>query len=162
MIWILVSSLTMTNIAHAECTPAPDCASIGYTETSCETISLKCPFDTSKLKCFPCDSTFRYTCSGDNITGGVGSTCNGKYASCECSGGYIWSGNACEDKPDCTVGMIYYSDKSCSSNYDSSKTAIGVVVKYNELIMTQRLGSMYWSNAYVDTSLTNYKFKYGC
>ena len=60
MMWILVSSLTMTNAVHAECTPAPDCASIGYTETSCETTSLKCPFDTSKLYCLPCDTSFKY------------------------------------------------------------------------------------------------------
>ena len=59
MMWILVSSLTMTNMAHAECTPAPDCVELGYTETSCETTSLKCPFDTSKLYCLPCDSSFK-------------------------------------------------------------------------------------------------------
>jgi len=35
MMWILVSSLTMTNMAHAECTPVPNCASIGYILTSC-------------------------------------------------------------------------------------------------------------------------------
>ena len=52
--------------------------------------------------------------------------------------------------------MIYYSDKSCSSNYDSSKTAIGVVVKDNELVLSQKKSSMYWSYAYTDTSLTNY------
>jgi len=157
MMWIFVSSLIMTNMAYAECTPTPDCASIGYTETSCETASLKCPFDTSKLKCLPCDSSFKYDCNGDNMTGSVGSACNGKYASCECGSGYIWRGNTCEEKPNCTVGMIYYSDKSCSSNYDSSKTAIGIVVKDNELVLSQKKSStMYWSNAYTDTSLTNY------
>ena len=31
--------------------------------------------------------------------------------------------------------MIYYSDKSCSTELDSNKTAIGVVVKDNELVM---------------------------
>ena len=46
--------------AYAECTPTPDCASIGYTETSCEGDSLKCPFDITKMMCMPCDSSFRY------------------------------------------------------------------------------------------------------
>jgi len=154
MMWILVSSLTVTNMAHAECTPVPDCASIGYTETSCNGDSLKCPFDTSKLFCIPCDSSYKYTCSGDNMIGGVGSVCNGKYASCECSGGGEFNNGSCPQS--CTVGMIYYSDKSCSSNYDSSKTAIGVVVKDNELVLSQKKSSMYWSYAYTDTSLTNY------
>jgi len=91
MMWILVSSLTMTNMAHAECTPAPDCASIGYTETSCEGDSLKCPFDTSKLFCIPCDTSFKYDCS-DTGEIGVGYSCNNKYAACTCSSGYVWNG----------------------------------------------------------------------
>ena len=69
-------------IANAECTPAPDCASIGYTETSCEGDSLKCPFDTSKLFCVPCDSSFQYDCVGTYTIGGQGATCGEKYASC--------------------------------------------------------------------------------
>ena len=157
MMWILVSSLTMTNMAYAECTPAPDCASIGYTETSCETTSLKCPFDTTKLKCMPCDSTFRYTCSGDNIAGGIGDTCNGKYASCECASGYKWKKSTCVES--CTVGMIYYSDKSCSSTYDSSKTAIGVVIKDNELVMNNYI-AIAWGGANVDIEgVINYSEK---
>jgi len=145
----------LSTTAHAECTPTLDCASIGYTETSCETTSLKCPFDTSKLFCIPCDSSYKYDCNGDNMTGGVGDACGGKYASCACSGGGEFNNGSCPQS--CTVGMIYYSDKSCSSNYDSSKTAIGVVVKDNELVLSQKKSSdMKWSNAYTDTSLTNY------
>ncbi len=140
---MLFCLLSMT--AHAECTPAPDCASIGYTETSCETTSLKCPFDTTKLYCLPCDSKYQYTCSGTGYAGGSGVSCGGKYASCECGSGFEWNDNSCEEKPDCTVGMIYYSDKSCSSTYDNSKTAIGVVVKYNELVLSQKSSStMKW------------------
>ena len=60
----LLFSTSMTNVANAACTPTPECASIGYTETSCEGASLKCPFDITKLKCMPCDSSFRYDCSG--------------------------------------------------------------------------------------------------
>ena len=105
----------LSGVAHAECVPTPDCASIGYTATSCETASLKCPFDTSKLYCLPCDSSYKYDCSGANITGGVGSACGGKYVSCSCSGGGTFNNGVCPQS--CTVGMIYYSDKSCSSTY---------------------------------------------
>ena len=68
-------------IANAECTPTPDCASIGYTETSCEGDSLKCPFDITKLYCIPCDSSYKYTCTGTREYG-VGDSCAGKYVSC--------------------------------------------------------------------------------
>jgi len=157
MMWILVSSLTMTNMAYAECTPTPDCASIGYTETSCETASLKCPFDTSKLKCLPCDSSFKYDCNGDNMTGSVGSACNGKYASCECASGTIFENGSCVCDTSCTVGAIYYSDKTCSACLVSGKTAIGVVVKDNELIAALTIPNMTWGGYGTDiNSLTNY------
>ena len=86
-LWILGTSLTMTGEVKAACTPTPDCASIGYTETSCEGDFVRCPFDISKLYCIPCDSSFKYDCTGANITGGVGTPCNGKYMSCACSSG---------------------------------------------------------------------------
>ena len=41
----------LSTTTHAECTSAPDCASIGYIETSCEGEFVRCPFDTSKLFC---------------------------------------------------------------------------------------------------------------
>jgi len=146
----------LSSTAYAECTPTPDCASIGYTETSCETTSLKCPFDTSKLYCLPCDSSFKYDCNGDNMTGSVGSACNGKYASCECASGTIFENGSCVCDTSCTVGAIYYSDKTCSACLVSGKTAIGVVVKDNELIVALTVSDMVWSGAYTDTSLTNY------
>ena len=149
----LVSS---TSIAQAECVPLPDCASIGYTETSCEGGFVRCPFDTSKLLCIPCDTKYKYACSG---TGQIGSgeSCNGKYTECTCTSGYEWNGSACEvEVQDCDVGYIYYSDKTCSSSYNSSKTAIGVVVKKNELIVALNVPDMYWANSYVDVSgITN-------
>ena len=159
-LWILVSSLTMTGEVKAACTPTPDCASIGYTETSCEGDSLKCPFDISKLFCVPCDSSFKYDCSGANITGGIGTSCGGKYMSCTCSNGRTFANGVCEETAvaqNCTVGMIYYSDKSCSEDVDASKTAIGVVVKDNELVMSQRTADyMMWSYDLIDVSgITN-------
>ena len=154
--WILVSSLTMTNVANATCTPTPDCASIGYTETSCEGDFVRCPFDISKLLCLPCDSKYQYDCSGANITGGVGTSCGGKYASCTCLNGGTFNNGECP--PVCTVGMIYYSDKSCSEEVDATKTAIGVVVKDNTLIVALNIPDMRWaSNINTDVSgITNY------
>ena len=142
--------------AHAECTPTPDCASIGYIETSCEGDSLKCPFDISKLYCIPCDTSFKYDCSGDNITGGIGSACGGKYVSCECSEGSVFKNGACACDASCTVGAIYYSDGTCSACVDNSKTAIGIVVKDNELVMSNRTEGIKWGGRGTDIStLTN-------
>ena len=94
MMWILVLDTSMTNIAHAECTPAPDCVELGYTETSCEGKFVRCPFDTSKLFCLPCDSSYKYTCSGTGEIGS-GTACNGKYIECECADGYELIDGAC-------------------------------------------------------------------
>ena len=114
----IVIGLVPFNV-YGECTPAPDCASIGYTKTSCEGDSLKCPFDTSKLYCIPCDSSYKYTCDGTNEVG-VGNSCGGKYVSCaiSCDSSYKFS---C-DGPRDTGGVgescngLY---KECSCNSES-------------------------------------------
>ena len=150
---ILVSSTSMTGSVRAECVPLPDCASIGYTATSCDGDSIKCPFDTSKLFCIPCDTKYKYTCLGDNITGGTGSSCGGKYVSCTCSSGeWDSTSGTCKSTQNCLVGYIYYSDKTCSADYDSSKTVAGIVVKANELVMSEPT-EMIWSSSYTNTSL---------
>ena len=137
IIFLAVQMFLFSSNAMAECTPTPDCASIGYTETSCEGDSLKCPFDITKMMCMPCDSSFRYDCSGDNIVGGTGSACAGKYVSCTCSStDYIFYNGSCICDTSCKVGAIYYSDKTCSACVDSNKTVIGIVVKDNELVMS--------------------------
>ena len=153
----LLSSLTMTGVANAACTPTPDCASIGYTETSCEGASLKCPFDITKMKCMPCDSSFRYDCAGANVTGGVGNTCNGKYASCECAGGFSFNNGECEcpasiTAVDCTVGTIYYPDGKCSNDYVACLNPVGIVVKDNALITALNVPDITWSSSYTNVS----------
>ena len=151
---ILVSS---ASIVRAECTPTPDCASIGYTETLCEGKFVRCPFDTSKLFCIPCDNDYKYTCAGNNVIGGVGNTCGGKYASCECITGASFINGECICDTSCVVGNIYYSDKTCSSCVDNSKTSIGVVVKDNELIMNLDEKYQTWSSGCIDIpNLNNY------
>ena len=87
VLWILISSVSMTSTVRAECVPSPNCAEIGYTATSCTGDSLKCPFDTSKLFCIPCDSSYQYTCTGTGQKG-KGTSCDGKYVECECNAGY--------------------------------------------------------------------------
>ena len=90
ILWILISSTSMVDTVRAECTPTPDCAEMGYTETSCSGDSLKCPFDLTKLYCIPCDTSFQYAC---NDTGQVGKgvSCDGKYQECGCDSSYKYS-----------------------------------------------------------------------
>ncbi len=135
-IGVVVIGLVPFNV-YGECTPTPDCASIGYTETSCETISLKCPFVQSKLYCFPCDSSYQYSCSEPNEYGD-GESCNNKYKAC-CN-------------TNCVVGNYYYADGSCSSCVDNSKILVGLVVKDNEIVMEMGAQYLYWADTEVDLS----------
>ena len=126
---------SMTSTVRAECVPSPNCAEIGYTATSCTGDSLKCPFDTSKLFCIPCDSSYQYTCTGTGQKG-KGTSCDGKYVECECNAGYdLVDGNCviscaytltslptgCSAVSDsCTKnGTTYYSSTctSCKNGY---------------------------------------------
>ena len=46
--------------------------------------------------CTPqCASTYKYTCTGANQTGGSGTACGGKYTKCKCQSPYTWSNGAC-------------------------------------------------------------------
>ncbi len=146
---------------YGECTPAPDCASIGYTETSCEGDSLKCPFDTSKLKCMPCDSSFKYTCEGENVVSAIGEVCGGKYVSCECTTNYVLVNGSCIcpelTKSECLAGTIYYPSGECSNDYVACLNPVGLMVKDNELVMSWRNSySINWGERADITTLTSY------
>ena len=78
----------LSGVAHAECVPTPDCASIGYTATSCDGGFVRCPFDASKLFCLPCDTKYQYSCNEIGQTGS-GTSCQGKYENCNCVSGYV-------------------------------------------------------------------------
>ena len=121
---------------NAQCVATQDCATLGYTETSCSGGSgVKCPFG-NKWACFKSESEikdqlctelgFTQTCIGGQI--GVGKACNGKYYECTCPSGYIWndSSQTCENT--CVIGTLYYSDGTCSQDRLSSKTLLGVVI----------------------------------
>ena len=121
---------------NAQCVATQDCATLGYTETSCSGGSgVKCPFG-NKWACFKSDSEvcqqygFTKTCIGGQI--GVGKACNGKYSECTCAAGYTWNNSSqkCEYdyKTNCVIGALYYSDGTCSQDKISSKTLLGVVI----------------------------------
>ena len=124
-------------LTSAQCVATQDCATLGYTETSCSGgTGVKCPFG-NKWACFKSDSEvcqqygFTLTCTGTGYSGGVGKACNGKYSECTCASGYIWndSSQKCEDATaNCTIGALYYSDGTCSQDKLSSKTLLGVVI----------------------------------
>ena len=124
------------HLTFAQCVATQDCATLGYTETSCSGGSgVKCPFD-NKWACFKSESEvcqqygFTLSCTGGQI--GVGKACNGKYSECTCAAGYTWNNSSqkCEYdyKTNCVIGALYYSDGTCSRDKLSSKTLLGVVI----------------------------------
>ncbi len=136
---LLGTSLSLIpTLTFAQCVATQDCATLGYTETSCSGGSgVKCPFG-NKWACFKSESEicndlgFTLTCTGSNQTGGASKVCNGKYNVCFCTSGYTWNASSqkCEYdyKTNCTIGALYYSDGTCSRDKLSSKTLLGVVV----------------------------------
>ena len=122
---------------NAQCVATQDCATLGYTETSCSGGSgVKCPFG-NKWACFKSEAEicndlgFTLTCTGTNQTGGAGKACNGKYTECTCATGYTWndSSQKCEDATaNCTIGALYYADGTCSNDYIYTKKLLGIVI----------------------------------
>ena len=157
---------------NAQCVATQDCATLGYTETSCAGGSgVKCPFG-NKWACFKSESEFcneygfTLTCTGTNQTGGAGKACNGKYNICKCATNFTWNTDtkSCEaNTANCTVGALYYADGTCSNDYISSKKLLGIVIyeksaSQNGWVMTHKpvATGIYWSTEYVDISgLTN-------
>ena len=178
---LLGTSLSfIPSLTFAQCVATQDCATLGYTETSCSGGSgVKCPFG-NKWACFKSESEyeqefctkygFTNACSGTNQTG-VGKACNGKYYECTCTSGYIWndSSQKCEYdyKTNCVIGALYYSDGTCSDKLESSKTLLGIVIyeksaSQNGWVMTHKRVKSYirWSTESVNvpgiTSTTNW------
>ena len=157
--------LPMTAMAQSiNCTPSPDCASLGYTETSCpDGAGVKCPWGNTWF-CTEekCDTSYQYTCSGTGYAGGSGEACGGKYQSCTCASGYEWKNGTCQEilKPEwgkcngsaknCNIGDILYSDGTCSAQNISGKTPIAVVVYKSpdgncaQAMALNSVGSMIW------------------
>ncbi len=159
---------------NAQCVATQDCATLGYTETSCSGGSgVKCPFG-NKWACFKSESEicndlgFTLSCTGTNQTGGASQACNGKYNYCSCADGYVWQNGTCKssepDYSDCVIGALYYSDGACSQDRLSSKTLLGVVIyeksaSQNGWIMTVKpvKTGIAWDESGTDIpGLTNY------
>ena len=140
---------------NAQCVATQDCATLGYTETSCSGGSgVKCPFG-NKWACFKSDSEikdqlctelgFTLTCTGTNQTG-VGKACNGKYSECTCTSGYEWKDGSCKIQ-DGAHGDLYY----CNG------TVVGVKASdMNFYVAMKDLGYMDLSSAY--SQCENYSF----
>ena len=90
----------------------------------------------------------------------AGASCGGKYEKCEtvencatydanrtqctkCNSGYnLENGQCVKTAEECSVGKILYSDGTCSSKKDSSKTVTGIVLSLNpNLVMSTTKGS---------------------
>ena len=127
---LLTAPFAVGNVL-AQCVATQDCASLGYTETSCENGGIKCPFGD------------KWACKGNADTGMEGSDTG------------MEGSDTGRDNPDCTYGAIYYSDGTCVKDSISEKIPIGVVV-YDEnnekwIIALADVGrSIKWSTEYVD------------
>ena len=162
------------HLTFAQCVATQDCATLGYTETSCSGGSgVKCPFG-NKWACFKSESEicnelgFTLTCTGTGYSDGASQTCNGKYNVCSCASGYSWdttSGTCISgiQPVSCTVGTLYYSDGTCYDEYIDSKTLLGIVIyeksaSQNGWVMAHKpvATNIDWSTEIVDISgLTN-------
>ena len=103
---------------NAQCVATQDCATLGYTETSCSGgTGVKCPFG-NKWACFKSESEikdqlctelgFTLSCTGANQIG-VGKACNGKYTECTCAEGYVWKDGNCQKQVlNGAHGELYY------------------------------------------------------
>ena len=137
---------------NAQCVATQDCATLGYTETSCSGGNgVKCPFG-NKWACFKSESEicndlgFTNACSGTNQTG-VGKACNGKYTECSCASGYEWKDGRCQEILNGAVGDVY----KCNGKVVGVK-ASGM----NFYVAMKDLGGMDWSNA--NSSCKSYSF----
>ena len=166
--YALLTSSFLSFPLSAECISSPDCTDLGYDKTSCPSGDgiLKCPFDTTKLKCIPktCETIGKRTCGDMCVTDSFSGCCSDS----DCTSGQMCINNTCE-LVICAVGDIYYSDKTCSTNLISGKTPIGVVGKIsnggkNGIVVAldtaydNKSGSgIQWGCYGTDLSLTNYR-----
>ena len=131
---------------NAQCVATQDCATLGYTETSCSGGSgVKCPFGNwwaclksdSEIKDQLCTELgFTQTCTETGYTG-VGKACNGKYTECTCTTGYVWKDNKCQQLNG-AQGELYY----CNGKVTGVK-ASGM----NFYVAMQDLGTCNWNTA---------------
>ena len=134
---------------NAQCVATQDCATLGYTETSCSGGSgVKCPFG-NKWACFKSESEIKdqlcselgytKTCTGTGYSGGSGKSCNGKYTDCTCASGYEWKDGSCQKQViNGAQGELYY----CNGKVVGVKAS-----NMNFYVAMKDLGTMNWNNA---------------
>ncbi len=88
-----------------------------YTKCTCPTMY---EWSASAKKCV-CSTGYKYTCSGSNISGGDGNSCDRKYQKCKCKTGFTWSASSgmcvCNGTDWCTLNQncasLGYKQQSC-------------------------------------------------
>ena len=84
------------------CDECSDTCATGSTSKNCT--SPKTATESGKTECgtqcytCSCPSDYKYSCSGTGYKSGLGTVCDSKYKSCECSDGYEWKGGECKKK----------------------------------------------------------------
>ena len=133
-----VGIIISTGTTYAACIPTPSCSSLGYeSSSSCEG-GIKCPFGNA----WNCTLVNKITEIEKIIQEGGTSGSKG-------------------DTSNCVIGSIFYSDWTCSTSLDSSKTPIAVVVYtsgegHGQAMALKPIGSYEWSSESVDLSLNNF------
>ena len=143
------SLFLIPNLTQAQCVATTDCASLGYTQTSCpDGKGIKCPF--GEYWACSCDTSYKYTCAGANEQQGT-DKCGEKYKSCTCASGYEWKDGTCEKiRPKCKIGWYYYSNNTCNEDIIAGREIIGVVFYLNpdgiggQALAMQYAGRDYW------------------
>ena len=148
----------------AQCVATQDCATLGYTETSCSGgIGVKCPFG-NKWACFKTDAEvcqqegFTKNCTGAGQQG-KGESCANLYKQCDCQDAYKYtcsgegyaggSGTACGGK---------YAECTCAEGYGWKD---GLCVKLVCVQWERFKSSSYTSNCRCDHDMFG-RDKWGC
>ena len=126
-----------SSVAEAACIQTPTCSSLGYTSTSSCTGGTKCPFGNY----WNCDSVNKITELTNKITELEKIIEEIKQNS---------SSNS-DILSNCKIGDILYSDMSCNTNVEASKTPIGVIFDAtNKLAIGLVESRQYWSDSHLD------------
>ncbi len=171
----------LPTLSLAQCVATQDCATLGYTETSCNGgKGVKCPFG-NKWACLPTEveickkNGFTESCTGTGQSGS-GKSCGGLYAECSCSSSYPYTcsgtgyaggaGSACGGKyTQCKCAAEYeWKDGACKQKvlngaqgdlYYCNGKVVGVKTpEMNFYVAMNDIGKMEW----YDASDVNYSF----
>ncbi len=122
----LVLLATTALAQDSTCILQPSCSQLGYTsaEADCGTAKvLRCPFDVSQVACLS---------GGSDGGSGAGGEPSDEFGTV--------------DNSSCQVGYIYYSDDTCSPEYNYFKDPIGIVFDANRrYIISLIYGTYKWS-----------------